>query len=84
MRRSIACLLLFTLVLPGLEAAQPVRARKAMVVSREANATDAGVAVLKAGVLERCGPTEAVLKSLNIMLPGKAEPPKISQVEAKK
>ena len=49
MRRSIACLLLFTLVLPGLEAAQPVRARKAMVVSRESNATDAGVAVLKAG-----------------------------------
>ncbi len=29
--------------------AQPVRAKKAMVVSREAHATDAGVAVLKAG-----------------------------------
>ena len=30
-------------------AANPVRAKQAMVVSREANATDAGVAVLKAG-----------------------------------
>lgn len=49
MRRLIAGLLLTTLVFPGLEAAQPVRARKAMVVSREANATDAGVAILRAG-----------------------------------
>ena len=36
------------LLLP-LYPAQPVRAKKAMVVSREAHATDAGVAVLKAG-----------------------------------
>ena len=36
------------LLLP-LYPAQPVRARKAMVVSREANATEAGLAVLKAG-----------------------------------
>jgi gamma-glutamyltranspeptidase/glutathione hydrolase len=49
MRRTIAGLLLATLVFADLEAAQPVRARKVMVVSREANATDAGVAVLKAG-----------------------------------
>lgn len=49
MRRLIAGVLLSILVFPGAEAAQPVRARKAMVVSREANATDAGVAVLKAG-----------------------------------
>ncbi|MBL8240388.1 MAG: gamma-glutamyltransferase [Bryobacterales bacterium] len=49
MRRLTACLLLAVLAFPGLEGAQPVRARKAMVVSREANATDAGVAVLKAG-----------------------------------
>lgn len=49
MRQRIACLLLLTLLLPSAEAAQPVRARKAMVVSRESNATDAGVAVLKAG-----------------------------------
>jgi gamma-glutamyltranspeptidase/glutathione hydrolase len=45
----IACLLLAMLVVPGVDGAQPVRARKAMVVSREANATDAGVAVLRAG-----------------------------------
>ena len=49
MRRTTACLLLATLVLPGVDGAQPVRARKAMVVSREANATDAGVAILRAG-----------------------------------
>ncbi|MBI2689393.1 MAG: gamma-glutamyltransferase [Acidobacteria bacterium] len=49
MRRTIACLLLAILVFPGVEAAQPVRARKAMVVSRETNATDAGVAILRAG-----------------------------------
>ncbi|MFN0105693.1 MAG: gamma-glutamyltransferase [Bryobacteraceae bacterium] len=49
MRGTIACLVFCTLHFPSLEAAQPVRARKAMVVSREANATDAGVAVLRAG-----------------------------------
>lgn len=49
MRRILASLLLATLVLPGVDGAQPVRARKVMVVSREANATDAGVAVLRAG-----------------------------------
>ena len=49
MRRQILWLLAAALVLPGLEGAQPKRARKAMVVSREANATDAGVAVLQAG-----------------------------------
>jgi gamma-glutamyltranspeptidase / glutathione hydrolase len=45
----MAAALLAPLVFPVLEGAQPVRARKAMVVSREANATDAGVAVLRAG-----------------------------------
>ncbi|MBM3786258.1 MAG: gamma-glutamyltransferase [Acidobacteria bacterium] len=49
MRLFAARLLLVCLFLPHLRAAQPVRARKAMVVSREANATDAGVAVLRAG-----------------------------------
>jgi gamma-glutamyltranspeptidase/glutathione hydrolase len=49
MRRTIARLLLCALLVSGLDAAQPVRARKAMVVSREANATDVGVAILRAG-----------------------------------
>ncbi len=49
MRKVTVWVLLATLALPGLDGAQPVRARKAMVVSREANATDAGVAVLRAG-----------------------------------
>ena len=44
--RFLAALLLCVL---HLHAAQPVRARKAMVVSREPHATDAGLAVLKAG-----------------------------------
>ena len=46
MRRLIAGVLLSILVFPGAEAAEPGRARMAMVVSREANATVAGVAVL--------------------------------------
>ena len=46
MRRFFTYLLVTALMCP---AAQPVRARKAMVVSREANATDAGVAILQAG-----------------------------------
>jgi gamma-glutamyltranspeptidase/glutathione hydrolase len=49
MRRFLRLIVPLLLVFPDIEAAQPVRARKAMVVSREANATDAGVAVLKAG-----------------------------------
>lgn len=49
MRRVTACLSILVLFCSGLQAAQPVRARKAMVVSREGNATDAGVAVLRAG-----------------------------------
>lgn len=42
-------LLPLLLVLPALAARLPVRAREAMVVSREAHATDAGLAVLKSG-----------------------------------
>ena len=41
-----ALILAISALLPGRE---PVRARKAMVVAQEPNATDAGVAVLKAG-----------------------------------
>lgn len=52
MRRIVATfqalVLLGALAQPALPA-QPVRARNGMVVSREANATDAGVAVLRAG-----------------------------------
>lgn len=57
-----------------------------VIVSHKPNIFRAAdkMAILKAGALERFGPTEAVLKSLNIMLPGKAETPKLSQVEAKK
>src|SRR5579871_636873 len=47
MRRFYSLLLLW-LALP-VWAAQPVHARHAMVVTREAHATDAGVAVLQAG-----------------------------------
>ena len=50
MRTLLALVLALVSVLsPLLHAAVPVRARKAMVVSREANATDAGLAVLAAG-----------------------------------
>ncbi|MEN6602890.1 MAG: gamma-glutamyltransferase [Bryobacteraceae bacterium] len=44
-RYLVCCLLLLSTLWP----AQPVRARHAMVVSREGHATDAGVAVLRAG-----------------------------------
>lgn len=49
MRIAIAVGLLASLLANSLGAAQPVRARKAMVVSREANATDAGLKVLQSG-----------------------------------
>lgn len=49
MRRLLAWLLLASLAFPGLEGAQPVRARKAMVVTREPHATDVGLAILQAG-----------------------------------
>jgi len=49
MRRVIAGLLTAAFLIPNADAAQPVRARKAMVVTRETNATDAGVAILRAG-----------------------------------
>jgi gamma-glutamyltranspeptidase/glutathione hydrolase len=46
--RRIAALMLIAAAVPGW-AAQPVRARHGMVVSREAHATQAGLAVLKSG-----------------------------------
>jgi len=46
---GLAALLVAFPVLPALQAAQPVRARHAIVVTREPHATDAGVAVLRAG-----------------------------------
>ncbi|HEU0122395.1 MAG TPA: gamma-glutamyltransferase, partial [Bryobacteraceae bacterium] len=49
MRRLLAWLLLASLSFPGLDGAQPVRARKVMIVSREPNATDAGLEILRAG-----------------------------------
>src|SRR5258707_12123476 len=49
MRRFTATLALLSILVSPLPAAQPVRARSAMVVSREINATDAGLAILKAG-----------------------------------
>ncbi|WP_161494614.1 hypothetical protein [Caulobacter sp. B11] len=44
-----------------------------MIVSHKPNIFRAAdkMAILKAGALERFGPTEAVLKSLNIMLPAR-------------
>ncbi len=49
MYRFVRFLVFCVFPLATLWPAQPVRARYAMVVSREANATDAGVAVLRAG-----------------------------------
>src|SRR5512147_3236007 len=51
MRESLALGALLVAVPWGFHAraAEPVRARHAMVVTREAHATDAGVAVLRAG-----------------------------------
>src|SRR3954466_1475370 len=48
MARVFASILLVFCILP-LDAANPVRERKAMVVAQEPNAADVGVAVLKAG-----------------------------------
>ncbi|MBI4907050.1 MAG: gamma-glutamyltransferase [Acidobacteria bacterium] len=48
MAPALSCLFLILSVLP-LTAANPVRERNAMVVAQEPNATEAGVAVLKAG-----------------------------------
>ena len=47
--RNFQLLLALAFSTLALSAAQPVRAKQAMVVSRESHATDAGVAVLKAG-----------------------------------
>src|SRR5260221_13737571 len=49
MRRFTATLALLSIVVSALPAAQPVRGRSAMVVSREINATDAGLAIVKGG-----------------------------------
>ncbi len=49
MRQLLALSLAVVTLLAPLSAATPVRARKAMVVSREIHATDAGVAILQAG-----------------------------------
>ncbi len=48
-QRLAAFFALFLAIPALLPAREPVRARKAMVVAQEPNATDAGVAVLKAG-----------------------------------
>src|SRR5579884_2603472 len=47
--RRILFLLLFAAALPSTWAAQPVRARHGMVVTRETHATQAGLKVLEAG-----------------------------------
>ena len=49
MRQLLALSLAVVILLAPLSAATPVRARKAMVVSREIHATDAGVAILQTG-----------------------------------
>ena len=49
MRQLLALSLAVVTLLAPLSAATPVRARKAMVVSREIHATDAGVAILQSG-----------------------------------
>ncbi len=49
MRRSFVVLLLIASALPLMWAAQPVRARHGMVVSRETHATQAGVKILASG-----------------------------------
>lgn len=49
MRGFLSLLLPCALLAPSSAARQPVRARHAMVVSREAHATEAGLAVLRAG-----------------------------------
>ncbi len=49
MRRRFLLLVLPLLFFEIAQARQPVRARHAMVVSREAHATDAGIAVLRSG-----------------------------------
>ncbi len=49
MRQLLALSLAVVTLLAPLSAATPVRARKAMVVSREIHATDVGVAILQAG-----------------------------------
>ena len=49
MRQLLALSLAVVTLLAPLSAATPVRARKAMVVSREIHATDAGLAILQSG-----------------------------------
>src|SRR3984885_13611949 len=47
--RWLAVLLISALTVPGLDARQPVYARKVMVVAQEDLATDVGVSVLRSG-----------------------------------
>ena len=62
MRTLLALVLALVSVLsPLLPAAVPVRARKAMVVSREANATDAGLAVAQERLRPLLAPLVAAL-----------------------
>src|SRR5271170_919607 len=47
--RFLAALVIFALIVPSLDARQPVYARKAMVVAQEDLATEVGVSVLRSG-----------------------------------
>src|ERR1700722_20045223 len=47
--RCLAVLVVSALIVPGLDARQPVYARKAMVVAQEDLATEVGVSVLRSG-----------------------------------
>src|SRR5579863_10210680 len=47
--RCLAVLLISALIVPGLDARQPVYARKAMVVAQEPLAADVGISVLRSG-----------------------------------
>src|SRR6202047_5628490 len=47
--RCLAVLVISALAVPGLDARQPVYARKAMVVAQEDLATEVGVSVLRSG-----------------------------------
>src|SRR5215470_5337341 len=47
--RVLSLVLVFLLVMPQVEARQPIYAREAMVVAQEEHATDVGLAVLRSG-----------------------------------
>jgi gamma-glutamyltranspeptidase/glutathione hydrolase len=47
--RSLAVLVISALIVPSIDAREPVYARKAMVVAQEDLATEVGVSVLRSG-----------------------------------